>query len=100
MFLKFPFKSFDCLKSLTDCGREFHNTADAIDCKTVGFFLFSKSVKKSVKHSLRVLREQNARASHALRACGVCVSPQSRSLFSALFRAFCLTARAYLNTQK
>ena len=28
------------------------------------------------------------------------VSPQSRSLFSALFETFCLTARAYLNTQK
>ena len=28
------------------------------------------------------------------------VSPQSRSLFSASFKAFCLTARAYLNTQK
>ena len=27
-------------------------------------------------------------------------SPQSRSLFSALFETFCLTARAYLNTQK
>ena len=28
------------------------------------------------------------------------VSPQSRSLFSASFQTFCLTARAYLNTQK
>ena len=28
------------------------------------------------------------------------VSPQSRSLFSTLFETFCLTARAYLNTQK
>ena len=27
-------------------------------------------------------------------------SPQSRSLFSASFQTFCLTARAYLNTQK
>ena len=28
------------------------------------------------------------------------VSPQSRSLFSASFKTFCLTAREYLNTQK
>ena len=28
------------------------------------------------------------------------VSPQSRSLFSASFHTFCLTARAYFNTQK
>ena len=28
------------------------------------------------------------------------VSPQSRSLFSASLHTFCLTARAYLNTQK
>ena len=28
------------------------------------------------------------------------VSLQSRSLFSASFQTFCLTARAYLNTQK
>ena len=28
------------------------------------------------------------------------ISPQSRSLFSALFETFCLTARAYMNTQK
>ena len=28
------------------------------------------------------------------------VSPQSCSLFSALFQTFCLTAQAYLNTQK
>ena len=46
-----------------------------VDCKTVGFF--SKSVKKSVKRGVRVLRARSARASHAR-----------------------LTARAYLNTQK
>ena len=49
---------------------------EMLDCKTVGFF-FSKSVKKSVKRGVRVVR---ARASHA--------------------KTFCLTARAYLNTQK
>ena len=55
-----------------------------IDCKTVGFF--SKSVKKSVKRGVRVLRARSARASHAP--------------FSASFQTFGLTARAYLNTQK
>ena len=45
--------------------------AKEIDCKTVGLF-FSKSVKKSVK----------------------------RESLSASFQTFCLTARAYLNTQK
>ena len=38
-----------------------------VDCKTVGFF--SKSVKKSVKRGVRVLRARSARASHARRAC-------------------------------
>ena len=39
-----------------------------VDCKTVGFF-FSKSVKKSVKRGVRVLRARSARVSHARRAC-------------------------------
>ena len=160
--------------------------------QNVGFFFFSKSVKKSVKGGVRVLRARRARASHP---CGACeareeptvrfrsfvptrgfknvvelskfcsqlhplcvfdtlcdwfrgtrvahfssnldavssnskavfsvasqwnvvyivkysiysgaskisifsVSPQSCSLFSASFHTFCLTARAYLNTQK
>ena len=64
-----------------------------LDCKTVGFF--SKSVKKSVKRGVCVLRARNLRASHARS-----VSPQSRSLFSTSFQTFCLTALAYLNTQK
>ena len=51
-----------------------------IDCKTV--FFFSKSIKNSAKRGVRDL------------------SPQSRSLFSASFQTFCLTARSYLNTQK
>ena len=55
-------------------------------------FFFSKSVKKSVKRGVRVLRARSARASHTRRA--FC------SLFSASFQTFCLTARAYLNTQK
>ena len=58
-------------------------------------FFFSKSVKKTVKLRV-VLRARSARASHARRAC----APQSRSLFSTSFQTFCLTARAYLNTQK
>ena len=40
-------------------------TLRELDCKTVGFF--SKSVKKSVKRGVRVLRAQSARALHALR---------------------------------
>ena len=46
-------------------------------------------------------------ATQASRACDArekkrifSVSPQSRSLFSASFQTFCLTARVYLNTQK
>ena len=38
-----------------------------VDCKTVVFF--SKSVKKSVKRDVRVLRARSARVSHARRAC-------------------------------
>ena len=47
---------------------------------------------------------RRARASHARRACGArekkASLPRSRSLFSASFQTFCLTARAYMNTQK
>ena len=53
-----------------------------IDCKTVGFFL------KISKEIGNVWRKTLMRTN------------QSRSLFSALFHTFCLTARAYLNTQK
>ena len=35
----------------------------SLDCKTEGFF-FSKSVKKSVKRGVRVLRSRSARALH------------------------------------
>ena len=58
-------------------------------------FFSSKSVKKSVTRGVRVWCARTARASHARS-----VSPHSRSLFSASFHTFCLTARAYLNTQK
>ena len=50
-------------------------------------YFFSKSVKKSVKCGVRVLRLRS-------------ISLQSRSLFSASFQTFCLTAHAYSNTQK
>ena len=46
----------------------------------------------------RVIRTNTAYAKRTVRIFSV--FPQSRSLFSALFETFCLTARAYLNTQK
>ena len=51
-------------------------------------FFFSKSVKKSVKRGVRVLRAWSARALYARRACEArekSVSPQSGSLFSASY---------------
>ena len=61
-----------------------------LDCKTVGFF--SKSVKKSVKRGVRVLRARSARASYAGRTCearekkslpslALCFRPRSRPFF-------------------
>ena len=68
---------------------------------------FSKSVKKSVERGVRVLRARGAWASHTRRAYEArekkrifSISPQSHSPFSASFQTCCLTARAYLNTQK
>ena len=46
----------------------------------------------------RVIRRNITYAKRTVRIFSV--SPQSRSLFSASFQTFCLTARAYLNTQK
>ena len=61
-----------------------------VDCKTVGFFLkISKEIGKAWRKS-RESREKKRIFS---------VSPQSRSLFTASFRSFCLTARASLNTK-
>ena len=61
-----------------------------MDCKTVGFFLkISKEIGKAWRKSLRRARREKK-----------IVSPQSSSLFSASFQTFCLTACAYLNTQK
>ena len=45
----------------------------------------------------RVIRTNITYAKRTVRIFSV--SPQSRSLFSASFHTFCLTARAYLNTQ-
>ena len=70
-----------------DYNNNFLEKQFLLDCKTVGFF--SKSVKKSVKRGVRVLRARSAQS-----------RSWSRSLFSASFQTFCLTARAYLNTQK
>ena len=65
-----------------------------VDCKTVGFFLkIGKEIGKAWRKSL-------TRANRASLTRPTGVSPQSRSLFSASFQTFCLTARAYLNTQK
>ena len=59
-----------------------------LDCKTVRFFLkISKEIGKAWRKSL----------AHAKRASLI---RRYRSLFSASFQTFCLTARAYLNTQK
>ena len=59
-----------------------------LDCKTVGFF-FSQN-RFSVAKESHTCEE---RKTHT-------VSPQSCSPFSALHQTFCLTACAYLNTQK
>ena len=64
---------------------------DNIDCKTVRILRIqvrASSQTKGLERGGRVRRERKNR-----------VSPQSRSLFSASFHTFCLTARAYLNTQ-
>ena len=72
-----------------------------LDYKTVGFFL-----KISTEIGLTSYARE-ARASHARRRVRreeknriFSVSLQSRSLFSASFHTLCLTARAYLHTQK
>ena len=79
------FSPTDC-SNLTVLSMESSN----VDCKTVGFFFLkiSKEIGKAWRNSL----------TRARRACSD--SPQSRSLFSASFQTFCLTARAYFNTQK
>ena len=67
------------LRRRQNTSKMFSVVPTTLDCKTVGFFLkISKGIGKAWWG----------------------VSPQSRSLFSASFQTFCLTARAYLNTQK
>ena len=60
-------------------------------------FFFSKSVKKSVKRGVRVLRARSARASHARRACearekktslALCFQPHSRPFVWLLARTW------------
>ena len=74
--------------SPTVLGRDRAFLAWLLDCKTVVFFFLkiSKEIGKACRKSL-------TRAKRA----GL---PRSRSLFSASFQTFCLTTRAYLNTQK
>ena len=68
MFLKFPFKSLDRLQVSYWLWKEVpqHCWRHRLQNSRF-FFFFSKSVKKLVKHSLRVLRARSARASHVLR---------------------------------
>ena len=77
-------------------GRTWDQFRCLVDCKTVGFFLkISQEIGKAWRKSLT----REAREPHT--PVGIfSVSPQSRSLFSASFQTFCLTARAYLHTQK
>ena len=62
-----------------------HQANHSLDCKTVGFFL------KITKEIGKAWRKSVTRANRA---------SLTRPLFSASFHTFCLTARAYLNTQK
>ena len=81
-------------------------TIHYLDCKTVGFFL---KISKEIDEAWRKSRMRAKRASLTRpSACEASekkqkkkqrLSPVSLSVFS-LAPAFCLTARAYLNTQK
>ena len=64
------------------------NLSTPLDCKTVGFF--SKSVKKSVKRGVRVLRARSARAPHAL-SLAFCFQPRSRPFVWLLAHTWILT---------
>ena len=69
----------------------FRSAVKRVDCKTVVFS--SKSVKKSVKRWVRLFRAKLASLERPTSVSG-------ERLFSASFQTFCLTAHAYLNTQK
>ena len=72
----------------------------SLDCKTVGFFLkISKEIGKAWRTSLTRAMRASGRVRREKKKI-FSVSPQSHSPFSASFQTFCLTARAYLNTQK
>ena len=65
------------------------------------FFLFSKSVKKSVKRAVRGFRARSARASHARRACETRLSPGLALCFQLRSRPFVwLLARCVLEYAK
>ena len=69
----------------------------SIDCKTVIFFLqISKEMGKAWRKSLMRAKGEP----HTPVGRTFSISPLSRSLFSASFQTFCLTAPAYLNMQK
>ena len=69
-----------------------------IDCKTVGFFLkiskeIGKAWRKSLKREAREPHTPVRRVRREKKNRIFSVSPQSRSLFSASFQTFRLTAR-------
>ena len=90
--------------SLTNPFFVFPSSLSSLDCKTVGFFLkISKEIGKAWRKSL-------TRAKRAsLNACRACEAREKNLFLASLpslavcfsfVQTFCLTARAYLNTQK
>ena len=76
-----------------DVGHSWDLKGYRLQNSRVFFLKISKEIGKAWRKSLtRAKREKKNRI--------FSVSPQSRSLFSASFQTFCLTARAYLNKQK
>ena len=69
----------------------------SLHCSCVGLQVFSNCPFGwlALCHSQMSLHDYKEAEKSALKG-----TAQSRSLFSALFQTFCLTARAYLNTQK
>ena len=84
---------FKLISKFTNYRREGVSVTLSITYTAKQSVLFSKSDICS----LRISHARSVRASHARISS---VFPQSRSPFSASLQTFCLTARAYLNTQK
>ena len=89
IFHSWPSQVFKLLLYISETTKRFllltlMNSSPQFDYTAKQSVFFSKSVKRGV----RVLSARSVRASHA------------RKAFSASFQIFCLTARAYLNTQK